>query len=81
MSSLRLQICYSYSPQALKSSIRHSTSIREIGKNVEYAFDYLDAPIKRVAGADVPIPCSPILEKAALPDENNIIAAVKEVCS
>lgn len=48
---------------------------------VERAFDFLDAPVKRVAGADVPIPCSPVLEKAALPDENKIVSAVKELCN
>ena len=41
------------------------------------AFDYLDAPIKRVATPTVPIPYSPVLEKYVLPDENKIIKAVK----
>ncbi len=42
------------------------------------AFDYLDAPIKRLGGLAVPIPYNPILEKAAVPQEADIIAAVKE---
>lgn len=42
------------------------------------AFDYLDAPIKRLGGKPVPIPYNPLLEKAAIPQEPDIIAAVKE---
>lgn len=48
---------------------------------IERAFDYLDAPIKRVAGADVPIPCTPVLENLAFPDEQRIISAAKELCN
>jgi 2-oxoisovalerate dehydrogenase E1 component len=44
----------------------------------EEAVDYLDAPLKRVAALDVPIPYSPALEGYVVPDENKIIAAVKE---
>ena len=42
------------------------------------AFDYLDAPIKRLGGLAVPIPYNPTLEKAATPQVPDIIAAVKE---
>jgi pyruvate dehydrogenase E1 component beta subunit len=45
----------------------------------EQAFDYLDAPIKRVAQFDVPAPYSGELEKAALPDMGKVVAAVKEI--
>lgn len=45
----------------------------------EEALDYLDAPIKRVAAADTPIPFSPPLENFVIPDENRIIKAVKEI--
>lgn len=41
------------------------------------AFDYLDAPIVRLGGAAVPIPSSPILEKKAVPQVEDIIQAVK----
>eukprot|EP00607_Mallomonas_marina_P006940 CAMPEP_0182429242 /NCGR_PEP_ID=MMETSP1167-20130531/25616_1 /TAXON_ID=2988 /ORGANISM="Mallomonas Sp, Strain CCMP3275" /LENGTH=334 /DNA_ID=CAMNT_0024612639 /DNA_START=159 /DNA_END=1163 /DNA_ORIENTATION=- len=41
------------------------------------AFDYLDAPIERVTGADVPMPYSIPLEKAALPQMEDTISAVK----
>jgi len=46
---------------------------------VEKAFDYLDAPVVRVAGEDVPIPMSPVLEEAAVPSKEKIIDAVKEI--
>lgn len=42
------------------------------------AFDYLDAPIKRLGGLPVPIPYNPNLEKAAVPQVPDIIKAVKE---
>lgn len=45
----------------------------------DLAFDYLDAPIMRVASADVPVPASPALESFAVPQLNDIIAAVKKV--
>jgi len=45
----------------------------------EEAVDYLDAPLRRVAALDVPIPYSPALERYVVPDENKIIAAVREV--
>ena len=45
----------------------------------EEAIDYLDSPIKRVTGADTPIPFSPPLEQYVIPDEKAIIKAIKEV--
>ena len=45
----------------------------------EKAFDSLDAPVKRVASLDVPIPFSPPLERAAVADEARIEAAVRSV--
>jgi len=45
----------------------------------EEAIDYLDAPVKRVAEPDTPIPFSPPLERFVIPDEKKIIGAVKEV--
>ena len=44
----------------------------------EEAIDYLDAPIKRVAKPDTPIPFSPPLEKYIIPDKQSIIEAVRE---
>src|SRR5688572_14762629 len=43
------------------------------------AFDYLDAPVKRVSGVDVPMPYAKNLERLAIPDVPQIIAAVREV--
>lgn len=45
----------------------------------EEAIDYLDAPIKRVAALDTPIPFSPPLEQYVIPNEKTIIKAVKEI--
>ncbi|WP_428741386.1 pyruvate dehydrogenase complex E1 component subunit beta [Tenacibaculum sp.] len=43
------------------------------------AFDYLDAPIKRITTADTPAPYSPVLLEEWLPNANDVIEAVKEV--
>ena len=45
----------------------------------EKAFDYLDAPIKRIASLDVPTPYSPPLEKFYLPNKDKVIAAAREL--
>ena len=47
---------------------------------MEAAFDYLDAPVTRVAGKDVPMPYAANLEKMALPQVEDIVAAAKAVC-
>jgi pyruvate dehydrogenase E1 component beta subunit len=39
------------------------------------AFDFLDAPIARLGGADVPIPYNPVLEKCAVPQMDDIVEA------
>jgi pyruvate dehydrogenase E1 component beta subunit len=44
-----------------------------------HAFDYLDAPVARVAGKDVPMPYAANLEKLALPNVDDVVAAVKGV--
>ena len=45
----------------------------------EEAIDYLDAPIVRVAGQDTPVPFSPPLEEAHLPNPEKVVAGVKRV--
>lgn len=45
----------------------------------ERAFDYLDAPVKRVSGVDVPMPYAKNLERLAIPDVAEVIAAVRAV--
>jgi pyruvate dehydrogenase E1 component beta subunit len=44
-----------------------------------HAFDYLDAPVARVAGKDVPMPYAANLEKLALPNADEVVAAAKQV--
>jgi pyruvate dehydrogenase E1 component beta subunit len=46
---------------------------------MENAFDYLDAPVARVSGKDVPMPYAANLEKLALPSVDNVIAAARAV--
>jgi Pyruvate/2-oxoglutarate dehydrogenase complex, dehydrogenase (E1) component, eukaryotic type, beta subunit len=46
---------------------------------MENGFDYLDAPVKRVSGQDVPMPYAKNLEKLAIPQMDDIITAVKDV--
>ncbi|HMQ02771.1 MAG TPA: pyruvate dehydrogenase complex E1 component subunit beta [Pyrinomonadaceae bacterium] len=47
---------------------------------MEYAFDHLDAPVKRISTAEAPMPYAKNLEALALPSVDKIIDAVKEVC-
>jgi pyruvate dehydrogenase E1 component beta subunit len=46
---------------------------------MEQAFDYLDAPVARIAGKDVPLPYAANLERMALPQVDDVIAAAKAV--
>src|SRR5437016_4401254 len=47
---------------------------------MEHAFDYLDAPVRRVSGKDVPMPYAANLEKLALPSVVEVVEAAKSVC-
>jgi pyruvate dehydrogenase E1 component beta subunit len=47
---------------------------------MEEAFDYLDAPVMRVTGKDVPMPYAANLEKLALPSVAEVVEAAKAVC-
>ena len=47
---------------------------------IEQAFDYLDAPVTRVSGKDVPMPYAANLEKLALPSVADVVEAAKAVC-
>ena len=42
-------------------------------------FDFLDAPIRRLGGADMPLPYNPMLEKAAVPQEDDIVQAAMQL--
>src|SRR5207248_11066982 len=46
---------------------------------MEEGFDWLDAPVKRVAGKDVPLPYAANLERLAVPQVEDIVAAAREV--
>jgi pyruvate dehydrogenase E1 component beta subunit len=66
-------------------SIEESWPFAGIGSEIaalmmEHAFDYLDAPVVRVTGADVPMPYAANLEHLALPQVEDIVAAAKNVC-
>jgi acetoin:2,6-dichlorophenolindophenol oxidoreductase subunit beta len=60
----------------------HGGAASEIAATMlEKGFDLLDAPIKRVAVLDVPIPFSKPLEAAVIPDERRIEAGIRAVLS
>lgn len=77
--------------ETVTASVRkthHAVVVHEEWRNVgfgaevaariyEEAFDDLDAPVGRVAGADVPMPYAKNLERAAIPTDNDVVAAVK----
>jgi len=46
---------------------------------MEDAFDSLKAPLRRVTGPDIPVPASPPLERFYIPDDENLISAVKDI--
>jgi len=48
--------------------------------NVASAFDYLDAPLERITGFEVPTPYAINIEKLAFPSVENIVNAVNRVC-
>jgi pyruvate dehydrogenase E1 component beta subunit len=51
-----------------------------VARLMEHAFDYLDAPVMRVSGKDVPMPYAANLEKLALPSAAEVVEAAKAVC-
>jgi pyruvate dehydrogenase E1 component beta subunit len=66
---------------AIEEGFPQSGVTAEIAARVmEQAFDYLDAPVARVTGKDVPMPYASNLEKLALPSVADVIQAVKAVC-
>jgi pyruvate dehydrogenase E1 component beta subunit len=65
---------------AVEEGFPQSGVTAEIGmKIMEAAFDYLDAPVARVTGKDVPMPYAANLEKLALPNVGEVVAAAKAV--
>jgi 2-oxoisovalerate dehydrogenase E1 component beta subunit len=47
----------------------------------EEAFEDLDAPVRRVAAPDTPVPFSPVLEKAFIPQVDDVVRGLKELIS
>jgi pyruvate dehydrogenase E1 component beta subunit len=43
------------------------------------AFDYLDAPVKRIGAADVPVPLAPVLENSTIPTETHLVETIKSL--
>jgi pyruvate dehydrogenase E1 component beta subunit len=65
---------------AVEEGFPQSGVTAEIGmKIMEAAFDYLDAPVIRITGKDVPMPYAANLEKLALPNVGEVVAAAKAV--
>jgi len=66
----------------LTESYENTSFINEVMAQVnEQAFDWLDAPMVRVAAANVPIPRAEVLEDLAIPNVQRIIAACRKVIS
>jgi hypothetical protein len=90
---LRPQRCCCYNghahtiPQHSVLTTSHSLPVTQIGAEIAAtimetsAFDYLDAPVERITGADVPMPYTQNLERAALPQIDDITRAVKRTLS
>ncbi len=64
----------------VEESLPHFNVGAEVAAQVmDQVFDYLDAPVKRVAAMDIPLPYASNIEMMALPDAQKVVAAVKEV--
>ncbi|KAH6809856.1 Transketolase family protein [Perilla frutescens var. frutescens] len=59
---------------------QHSVGAEICTSIIEDSFGYLDAPVERIAGADVPMPYAANLERMALPQVEDIVRAAKRAC-
>ncbi|CAM6099991.1 unnamed protein product [Calypogeia fissa] len=59
---------------------QHGVGAEICASVVEESFEYLDAPIERIAGADVPMPYAANLERLAVPQIEDIVRAAQRVC-
>lgn len=59
---------------------QHGVGAEICASVVEEIFEYLDAPVERITGADVPMPYAANLERMALPQVEDIVRAAKRVC-
>lgn len=63
----------------VQEAVKRSGFAAELSAQImEEAFDYLDAPVMRVAALNVPLPFSPALEDLAFPQTGDVVAAVKQ---
>jgi len=60
---------------------QHGVGAEIIAQINEHAFDYMDAPVERVAGCDVPMPYTKVLEDVAMIHPDNILRAVQKVAN
>jgi pyruvate/2-oxoglutarate/acetoin dehydrogenase E1 component len=65
---------------ALSPTMEKGNLARWPKKEGDNLFDYLDAPVARVSGKDVPMPYAANLEKLALPSVAEVVEAAKAVC-
>ncbi|KAE8716476.1 Pyruvate dehydrogenase E1 component subunit beta-1 [Hibiscus syriacus] len=59
---------------------QHGVGAEICASVVEESFAYLDAPVERIAGADVPMPYAANLERMAVPQVEDIVRAAKRAC-
>ncbi|XP_020581406.1 pyruvate dehydrogenase E1 component subunit beta-1, mitochondrial isoform X3 [Phalaenopsis equestris] len=59
---------------------QHGVGAEICASVIEESFEYLDAPVERIAGADVPMPYAPNLERLAVPQVEDIVRAAKRAC-
>lgn len=59
---------------------QHGVGAEICASVVEESFEYLDAPVERVAGADIPMPYAANLERLALPQVEDVVRAAKRAC-
>eukprot|EP00850_Spirogloea_muscicola_P020488 SM000217S06870 [mRNA] locus=s217:218422:221312:- [translate_table: standard] len=59
---------------------QHGVGAEICASVVEESFEYLDAPVERIAGADVPMPYAANLERLAVPQIDDIVRAAKRAC-
>jgi pyruvate/2-oxoglutarate/acetoin dehydrogenase E1 component len=64
----------------LTEAYKTGSFISELAMRIqEEVFDWLDAPVVRVAAADVPVPMSESLEDAAIPNVDAVVAGIRQV--
>ena len=66
---------------AHEDNIFHGFGAEIAAQIAEFAFEHLDAPVCRVAGEDVPIGFSPVLEKETLPQVDDILNSMRTLLS